>query len=216
MRGRFDQRKYLKGPGIVYSPYGAKNQCKTAEVMAKEVDKLKGFSTIRIYGGDCNQLSIILKAAKGIGAKLMIGVWDIGKIGDELTEIIKVVKDDWEHVDTLAIGNELIDQLIVKKASPAEKSAKADAVVAAIKTARERLGKAGWKNVPVVTVDTWIAIRDYPILCQNSDYIAANAHPYFDGNVDAAGSGKFFEVTVAPVLAQIGPCKGKFIRITGQ
>lgn len=68
--------------------------------------------------------------------------------------------------------------------------------------------------MPIVTVDTWIAIRDNPILCQNSDYIAANAHPYFDGNVEAGSSGKFLEDTVTKVLSELGDCKGKSVRIT--
>lgn len=183
-------------------------------MMSSEIEKLRGVSTIRLYGGDCDQINVVLNAAKKINSRVMLGVWNIDNIDKELDQIIKDVGDDWEHIDTLAIGNELVNNLIVQNADKAKRRKKADDVVAALKKARTKIGAAKWKDVPIVVVDTWIAIKDHPVLCENSDYIAANAHTYFDGNVEAGNSGKFLQETVAQVLSDIPSCKGKFIRIT--
>jgi exo-beta-1,3-glucanase (GH17 family) len=65
---------------------------------------------------------------------------------------------------------------------------------------------------PVVAVDTFIAILNNPSLCQASDYIAANAHAYFDGTVAAAGAGAW----VAQQAQKLGAlCAGKGVLITG-
>jgi exo-beta-1,3-glucanase (GH17 family) len=65
---------------------------------------------------------------------------------------------------------------------------------------------------PVVAVDTFIAIYNNPALCDASDYIAANAHAYFDGNVAASGAGAWVSQQ-AQKLSSI--CGGKDVLITG-
>jgi exo-beta-1,3-glucanase (GH17 family) len=64
----------------------------------------------------------------------------------------------------------------------------------------------------VVAVDTFIAIYNNPSLCEASDYIAANAHAYFDGNVAASGAGEWV-AQQASKLSSV--CGGKDVLITG-
>jgi exo-beta-1,3-glucanase (GH17 family) len=65
---------------------------------------------------------------------------------------------------------------------------------------------------PVVAVDTFIAILNNPSLCDASDYIAANAHAYFDGGVSASGAGAW----VAQQASKLSSlCGGKDVLITG-
>lgn len=70
---------------------------------------------------------------------------------------------------------------------------------------------AGYKG-PVVAVDTFIAILNNPGLCDASDYIAANCHPYFDGGVSASGAGAWV-AQQASKLSSV--CGGKDVLITG-
>jgi exo-beta-1,3-glucanase (GH17 family) len=65
---------------------------------------------------------------------------------------------------------------------------------------------------PVVAVDTFIAIQNNPSLCNASDYVAANAHAYFDGTVAASGAGTWVAQQSAK-LASV--CGGKGVLITG-
>ena len=71
--------------------------------------------------------------------------------------------------------------------------------------------RAGYTG-PVVAVDTFIAIYNNPSLCNASDYIAANAHAYFDGAVAASGAGAW----VAQQASKLSSlCGGKDVLITG-
>ena len=64
----------------------------------------------------------------------------------------------------------------------------------------------------MVAIDTFIAILNNPDLCDASDYIAANAHPYFDGQVAASRAGNWV-AQQASNLASV--CGGKEVLITG-
>ena len=88
----------------------------------------------------------------------------------EIQTIIDAVKGDWSHIDTVSVGNELVN----------DNAATVPQVVKAVSTARSLLRAANY-NGPVVTVDTFIALIHNPELCQASDYAAANAHSFFAG-----------------------------------
>lgn len=63
----------------------------------------------------------------------MVGVWDIANIDNELSKIVEDIGGDWTYIDTVAVGNELVDQ----------RKYTADAVVAAVKKTRAKLEEAG-------------------------------------------------------------------------
>jgi exo-beta-1,3-glucanase (GH17 family) len=176
------------GFGIVYSPYNADGTCKSQTQVTKDFEAINGYSRVRIYGTDCNQVSNVLTAAKAKGMKLFAGVYDINALSTEIATIISAARGDWSQFETISIGNELVNS----------GSASASAVVAAITTARGLLKAAGYSG-NVVTVDTLVASRANPSLCDASDFCAVNCHPFFDGGVTASESGKFL-TTMIPTL----------------
>lgn len=187
------------GLGMVYSPYTDNGGCKDASQVNSDFEKLDGYSLFRVYGTDCNQVANVLSAAKAKNAKVFAGVFDINNVANEVNIIIEAAKNDWSSIDTVSIGNELVNQ-----GTPADK------VVAAIGTARGLLKAAGYTG-NVVTVDTFVAMIANPSLCQASDYAAANCHAFFDGGRTAEQAGEF-------VLEQskrvADACGGKRVVIT--
>lgn len=165
--------------GIVYSPYKV-GGCKTADEVKSDIAKLSGFSVIRIYGVDCDQVPNVL-AALGEGQKVFLGIFDVANIESGLSTINDAIKAHgagWSVVHTISIGNELVNN----------GAATVDQIAGYVKTARSVLSGFGYTG-PVVSVDTFIAVINNPGLCALSDYMAVNAHSFFDGNILAKDSG---------------------------
>lgn len=188
------------GLGMVYSPYNDDGTCKDSSAVNSDFEKLDGYSLFRLYGTDCNQVANVLSAAKSKNAKIFAGVFNIADVTNEVNTIIAAAKNDWSSIDTVSIGNELVNN---KQATPEQ-------VIAAIGTARGLLKAAGYTG-NVVTVDTFVAMIANPSLCQASDYAAANCHAFFDGGRTAEQAGEF-------VLEQskrvADACAGKRVVIT--
>ncbi|KAG6902243.1 hypothetical protein C0995_002615 [Termitomyces sp. Mi166 len=64
---------------------------------------------------------------------------------------------------------------------------------------------------PVSTAHSWVQYISNPILC-GGDFVAANAHAFYDGHVAAQNAGDFVGTTVIPALK--AACPGKKITIT--
>ncbi|RFU30976.1 hypothetical protein B7463_g5352, partial [Scytalidium lignicola] len=175
------------GYGFSYSPYTASGACKTQDQVNTDLAAIgSGYSIVRIYGTDCNQVHTVLSAAKTHGFKLFAGVFDIQNLNDEISIIVSAANGDWSQFDTISIGNELVNS----------GTADAATVVAAIGTARALLKNAGYTG-KIVTVDTLVATRQNPILCGASDVCAVNSHPFFDGNTNAEDAGNFLTTQIA-------------------
>lgn len=188
-------------PGMVYSPYNDDGSCKSAAEVASDFSSLQGYPVIRLYGVDCNQIPNVL-AAMGSSTKLFLGIFnvlDLAQYQLDMDTLIKSAKGAWGSIHTVAIGNELVNG----GASPS-------VVVDRVNSARTSLRAAGYTG-PVVTVDTFVAIMNNPTLCQNSDYIAANCHPFYDGKVAASGAGGFLTTQSANIKAA---CPGKDLLYT--
>lgn len=121
----------------------------------------------------------MIAATKG-SVKLFLGIFDINSIQSEVQAISSAVNGNWGLVNTVNIGNELVNA----------GTASAGQITAAIGTARAALKTAGY-NGPVVTVDTMVAMKNNPSLCTASDFCAINCHAFFDGNVLPDGAGDF-------------------------
>jgi len=178
--------------GIVWTPYNNDHSCKSEEQFRSELGGLgsKGYGLVRIYGVDCNQVSRLLKY---FPRKVFLGVYDVNNMGNELNSIISQVGNNWSRVHTVSIGNELVNQ---GKATPAAMNQKTN-------EARSKLRSAGYAG-PVVTVDTLIAVKNNPALCQASDYVAVNCHPFFDKTISAAKAGSFLTAQIAEVKSICG------------
>lgn len=166
--------------GVSYSPYNADNTCKSTAQVANDFKLITGFSVIRLYGTDCGQIANVQAAIKNTGVSLFLGIFDLTQIPSECNIIIDAVKGDWSHINTVSVGNELVNK----------GAASVGQVTAAIAQVRSTLKAAGYKG-PVVTVDTMVAMKANPELCQASDFCAINCHAFFDGNVLPEGAGPF-------------------------
>ncbi|KAH0543969.1 hypothetical protein FGG08_001736 [Glutinoglossum americanum] len=186
------------GNGIVYSPYNADGTCKSQDQVNSDFSKMNGFSLVRIYGVDCNQVSTVLNAAKPKGMKVFAGIYDVAQVDSQVQSLIAAAKNSWDSIDTVSVGNEVVNA-----------GGAVAPVVAAVNSARNALRAAGY-NGPVVTVDTFIALINHPELCQASDYAAANCHAYFAG-VDASSAGSYVSEQAAAVSKA---CGGKKTVIT--
>ncbi|KAF5098505.1 hypothetical protein D0Z00_002027 [Geotrichum galactomycetum] len=166
--------------GIVYSPYKV-GACKTAEEVKAEIAQLSGYEVIRIYGVDCDQVPNVL-AALAPNQKVFFGIYDVANIESGLKTIAEGVSNHggWDIVHTISIGNELVNN----------GQATVDQIAGYLSTARSVLGGLGYTG-PIVSVDTFIAVINNPGLCALSDYIAVNAHAFFDGSIKAEDSGKW-------------------------
>jgi exo-beta-1,3-glucanase (GH17 family) len=188
---------------LSYSPYNDDGSCKTQLQVTTDFEKIgSGYSKVRTYGTDCNQVATVLTAAKAKGMKLFAGIYDINSLQSEVALIVSAANGDWSSFDTISVGNELVNA----------GTASASQVVAAISTVRGLLKTAGYTG-KIVTVDTLVAARANPSLCDNSDYCAVNCHPFFDGNTAAADSGSFLTSQI-PTLQAVLANKNQEVVIT--
>lgn len=182
--------------GLSYSPYNSDGSCKSQDQVDSDVASLSGYGMLRIYGTDCDQATTVIKAAKQNGMKVFAGLYDISQVESEAKTLIDAVGSDWSAIDTVSVGNEVVNS----------GSGSASDVVSAIGTARSLLKAAGYSG-PVVTVDTFSAIIDNPELCKASDYAAANCHAFFNSDLTADQAGQYVAEQAANVKQACGGMK---------
>lgn len=197
----------FSGPakGITYSPYSDDGGCKSSSQIKSEVQKLSGYETIRLYGVDCNQVEAALSGFSE-GQKLFAGIFDVDNILSDVETLAKAVKNHggWDVVSTVSIGNELVN---AGSATPAQ-------IGKYVSEGRSALKSQGYTG-PVVNVDTFIAVINNPDLCEHSDYMAVNAHAFFDGYVSAKEAGDWVSLQLQRVSTACGDKKKVFITETG-
>lgn len=191
--------------GITYSPYSDDGGCKSSSQIKSEIQKLSGYETIRLYGVDCNQVDAALSGFAP-GQKLFAGIFDVDNILSDVETLAKAVKNHggWDVVSTVSIGNELVN---AGSATPAQ-------VGKYVSQGRSALKSQGYTG-PVVNVDTFIAVINNPDLCEHSDYMAVNAHAFFDGYVTAKQAGDWVLLQLQRVSTACGDKKKVFITETG-
>ncbi|ODV91751.1 glycoside hydrolase family 17 protein [Tortispora caseinolytica NRRL Y-17796] len=189
------------GAAIVYSPYSSSGGCKDANTIASEIAQLSAYDVIRIYGVDCNQVPNILSALAS-HQKLFAGIFNMGSLSSDLATLKAGVEStsSWDKIFTVSIGNELVNS--------GQQSA--SSMVSYTNQGRSILRGYGY-NGPVVTVDTFVAYYNNPSLCSGSDYIAANAHPYFDSTCSASDAGSWVQNHISTLSSL---CSGKSVIIT--
>ena len=180
--------------GIAYSPYNADQSCKSSDQVKSDLAKISGYDMIRIYGTDCNQVSNVLPVAKAKGMKVFAGIFDINNVGNECGQLIEAVHGDWGMIDTVSIGNELVNS---------QGAGMIPKVISGIGIAKALLKGAGYHG-PVVSVDTFNTLEQHPEICHASDYAAANAHAFFDSTVTADKAGQWAQGTAKRVEAACG------------
>ncbi|KAI0127978.1 cell wall glucanase [Xylariales sp. AK1849] len=179
--------------GVTYSPYKGSGGCKSAsEVAADFALFAESHGVVRLYGVDCDQVASAYPPAKKYGNKLFLGIFDITSVTEAVSTMAIGVNNDWGIVDTVSVGNELVNN----------GAASAADVLSAVAQARSLLRAAGYKGA-VVTVDTFVAAIDHPELCNESDYCAVNVHPFFDPNTASDQAGSFVASTVERLRSQL-------------
>jgi exo-beta-1,3-glucanase (GH17 family) len=187
------------GYGFSYAPFHGDGTCKDVDEVKRDFAAIGDeYSFVRIYGTGCNQAATVLAAAKLHDLKIFGGIFDITQVEAEANLIIDAAKDDWDSFTHISVGNELVNF-----APEDQKAAKASEVIAAVHKAKSILKAAGFKG-KVATVDTLVAARTFPSICEASDVCAVNCHPFFDGHVVALDAGKFVTEQVA-TLAKVIP-----------
>ena len=191
--------------GITYSPYSDNGGCKSESQIASEIAQLSGFDVIRLYGVDCDQVSAVLKA-KTSSQKIFAGIFDVSSITSGIESLAEAVKScgSWDDIYTVSIGNELVN---AGSATPSQ-------IKAYVEEGRKALKAAGYTG-PVVSVDTFIAVINNPELCEYSDYMAVNAHAFFDGHVAAENSGPWVLQQIQRVWTACSGKKNVLITETG-
>lgn len=191
--------------GVSYSPYRADQGCKTQQDVNNDFQRMNGsYSLVRVYGTDCNQVPLVYAAAKTHGMKLFLGIWNPSTLQKEASDIIAGVDGDWNKVDTISVGNELVNN---GAASPQD-------LIRAMAEARSIFRAAGFSG-PVVTVDTFTAAMAHPELCEASDYCAINAHAFFDGTIQAPQAGLWLRDTVSRIRSSQSGNKRIVVTETG-
>ncbi|PQE28086.1 cell wall glucanase protein [Rutstroemia sp. NJR-2017a WRK4] len=181
------------GWGFAYSPYMADSSCKTqAQVNADFAAIPSGYSTVRLYGVDCNQITTGIVAAKKYGFKIFAGLYNYGSVSADAQTLITAVNGDWSTISTIAVGNEWVNNGVTDPAG----------VATAVSTVKGLLKAAGYTG-KLVSVDTLAATKQYPALCNNADidFCAVNCHPFFDTNTDAASAGSFITTQITELRA---------------
>ncbi|KAF9566943.1 glycoside hydrolase [Agrocybe pediades] len=169
--------------------------------------KNNGFKSLRIIGFDCNALDMASSAAAANGLQILAGIFVQGSIADGITQInndVQTFRAAYAKYGAgrylgLTIGNEVNDS-----------SAN---IMAKVFDVRGYLGSVG-VTTAVSTVHNWVRIRDDPALC-GADFVGANAHAFYDGNVGSGNAGDFLFNTVVPILKNACPGKKVFITESG-
>ncbi|KAI0850245.1 glycoside hydrolase family 17 protein [Daldinia vernicosa] len=187
--------------GVSYSPYKGNGECKTAdEVDADFALIANDYGVMRLYGVDCDQVATAYAAAKKYGNKLFLGIYDITAVEDAVSTIAAGVQNDWDIVDTVSVGNELVN----------DGAATVDQSISAMNQTRSLLRSAGYEG-PVVVVDTAVAILAHPELCDESDYCAINCHPFFDANTGPDAAGSFVTSTVSSIRSKLSDSSKRIV-----
>lgn len=188
---------------VAYAPYNEDGGCKSAkQVMADFGVIAQSYGMVRVYGVDCDQIPAVYAAAKANSLKVMYGIFSIDNLGDQIATLTAGIESDWSAVDTVSVGNELVNN----------GQATSQQMLDALASARQLMSASGWSG-PVVTVDTFVAALAHPELCSGSDYCAVNIHPFFDPNTPAEKAGTFVLNMVKALRDKLGDPTAR-VRVT--
>ncbi|AOA62028.1 Putative glucanase [Komagataella phaffii CBS 7435] len=185
---------------IVYSPYSDSSQCKDATTIETDLEFIasKGISAVRIYGNDCNYLTVVLPKCASLGLKVNQGFWigpsGVDSIDDAVQEFIQAVNGNngfnWDLFELITVGNEAISAGYVSASS----------LISKIKEVSSILSSAGYTG-PITTAEPPNVYEDYGDLCSTDvmSIVGVNAHSYFNTLFAASDSGSFVKSQIEVV-----------------
>lgn len=178
--------------GVTYDPFTgseANTRCKTDAEVADDFSRMSSYKVVRIYGMGCNIIPLAVQNAKKNGQMLMGGAYLSNQgNGEDLSTVITTWKNaidqdadgSWDILKLFSVENERVN----------DHDMTASEVVDAIRRGRDQLRGVGYTG-PVGAVDTVPATVDNPSICQASDVVMVNCHPFFDQNTVAEDAGTF-------------------------
>ncbi|OWB56895.1 hydrolase activity, acting on glycosyl bonds protein [[Candida] boidinii] len=195
-----------KAKGVTYSPYTSDGQCKSGSVIESDISKLTGFDVIRVYAPDCSCVEHIMSAMAD-GQKIFPGLFYMDSLSSDIDLLATQVEGSsqgWSGVHSVAVGNEWVNSGTYSVSQ----------VSAAVSSGRALLKNKGYTGL-VVTVDTLVAYQNNPELCEISDYISVNSHPFWDGNVQPGNSGPWLKQQIENISNICNDGKNVLITETG-
>lgn len=192
--------------GITYSPYANDGSCKSADTIQSDIAKLSSFDLIRLYATDCSGVENVL-AALGSSQKIFQGLYNYDDLSSSISTLASAVEATsrgWDAIYAVSVGNEWVNSGTYTTSQ----------VKSAVESARSTLTSAGYTG-PVVSVDTYVAMQNNPVLCNYSDIIAVNSHAYFDGTVEPADCGSWLLGNIQSIWSTCGGQKDVLITETG-
>ncbi|KAG5723764.1 putative family 17 glucosidase SCW4 [Termitomyces sp. T112] len=184
------------------STYTCRTQAQWNELA--HVVKNSGFRSLRIIGFDCDALNMASTAAEQAGLTILAGIYIPGSVHANMAttdNYLRTFRDAYHRYGPsrfvgLTIGNEVADLPV--------------AIISEVHRAKSLLKSVG-VTTPISTAHSWVQYINNPILC-GGDFVAANAHAFYDGHIAAQNAGNFVKETVIPALRLA--CPGKKITIT--
>ena len=171
---------------MTYSPYKPNGKCKEAGEVERDIADIsqRGFTSVRLYGTDCNGLYTIGDAAQRHRLKIVAGVF-IDETGIEAARPqIQALIDwgRWSLLELMVIGNEAISNGHCTATDLA-------LFIADSKTRFRQAGYMGPCTTTESTVLTWKTFADR--LCPVVDVVGANLHPFFNDQIASEEAGTF-------------------------
>ncbi|KAF2794979.1 glycoside hydrolase family 17 protein [Melanomma pulvis-pyrius CBS 109.77] len=195
--------------GVTYDPFKP-GACKTEDEITNELNNMKSFGIIRIYGMGCNVIPLTVQHAKANNQKIMAGIYRGAdpNNNENIDTVVQVLSDavkqyaggDWSIISLVSVENEKVNSHEMT----------ASDVVNTIQTARGALRNAGY-NGPVGAVETVPATVDNPSVCTESDLALVNIHAFFDEHTQAADAGDFVKGQIELVK---NACPNKRVIVT--
>jgi exo-beta-1,3-glucanase (GH17 family) len=164
--------------------------------------KNKGFTTIRMYGTDCDGLQNIGAGCDAAGLKMIVGVFiEASGVAGAQSQVGDIATwgaaGNWAKVVLLTVGNEAINNKFVS----------AGDLAAFITSSKGAWQAAGSGSIPVTTSDTVNAfLANAATLCPVIDWVACNVEPFFDGAQTPDTVGNFM---VGQFQSMEAACAGK-------
>lgn len=179
--------------GITYSPYTSDGQCKTFDQVKLDFKQLQEFDLVRIYDTDCQQVENVIQA-KSKGQKLLLGIFHMDQISTSVSTIANAVNlyGSWDDIYAVTVGNEL-----------ESKGETASSLAGHVSSAKSALSSYGYSG-KVTTVNVFNSVTSDTSLCSVGDFVAINAHAYFDSSCEAGNAGTWLKNTVADVAKACG------------
>jgi exo-beta-1,3-glucanase (GH17 family) len=173
---------------MTYTQYNTDGTCRAASDVMSDlaIIKGKGFTTIRMYGTDCNGLQNVGAAARANGLLMIIGIFiESSGISGAQPQVQQITEwgqsGNWDLVVLIVVGNEAISSGYCDGGS----------LAGFISSCKGAFQAAGYNGPVTTTEPVGTFLSNVGSLCGVIDVVGVNIQTFFDGGVAADGAGDF-------------------------